>query len=41
VQYRRKVANKIGLGFEISGQGPNLVPNVDSLQPAAVQQNMA
>jgi hypothetical protein len=41
VQYRREVANKIGLGFEISGQASNLVPNVHTLQPAAVQRNTA
>jgi integrase len=41
VEYRREVADKIGLGFEISPQTPDLVPNVPSLQLAVVQQNAA
>lgn len=41
VQYRREVADKIGLGFAISSQTPNLVPNVPSLALAAAQQNAA
>ncbi len=28
VQYRKEVAGKIGLGFEISAQTPDVVPNV-------------
>lgn len=34
VQYRREVTNKIGLGFEISAQTPDVVPNVPSLDLA-------
>jgi Phage integrase family len=41
VQYRREVADKIGLGFALSSQTPDLVPNVPSLEPAAAQQNAA
>ena len=41
VEYRREVADKIGLGFEISPQTPDLVPNVPSLELAVVQQNAA
>jgi integrase len=31
VQYRKEVADKIGLGFEISAQTPDVVPNVPSV----------
>jgi integrase len=41
VEYRREVADKIGLGFEISPQTPDVVPNVPSLELAVVQQNAA
>jgi integrase len=41
VEYRREVADKIGLGFEISPQTPDLVPNVPSLELAVAQQNAA
>jgi len=41
VQYRREVADKIGLGFAISSQTPDVVPNVPSLELAAAQQNAA
>jgi integrase len=41
VEYRREVADKIGLGFEISPQTPDVVPNVPSLDLAVVQQNAA
>ncbi|MGA8366166.1 MAG: site-specific integrase [Candidatus Acidiferrales bacterium] len=41
VQYRREVADKIGLGFEISAQTTDVVPNVPSLDLAVVQQNVA
>ena len=41
VQYRREVADKTGLGFEISPQAPNVVPNVPTLELAVVQQNAA
>lgn len=41
VEYRREVADKIGLGFEISPQTPDVVPNVPSFQLAEVQQNAA
>jgi len=37
VQYRKEVAGKIGLGFEISAQTPDVVPNVPSLELAAAQ----
>ncbi|MFZ1972971.1 MAG: site-specific integrase [Candidatus Acidiferrales bacterium] len=41
VEYRREVADKIGLGFEISPQTPDVVPNVPSLELAVVRQNAA
>jgi integrase len=41
VQYRREVTDKIGLGFEISAQNPDLVPNVLTLGVAVAQQNAA
>jgi integrase len=41
VQYRKEVADKIGLGFEISPQTPDVIPNVPSLELAVVQQNAA
>jgi len=41
VEYRREVADKIGLGFEISPQTPDVVPVVPSLELAVVQQNAA
>ena len=41
VQYRKEVAGKIGLGFEISAQTPDVVPNVPSLELPAAQQNAA
>jgi integrase len=41
VQYRKEVADKIGLGFEISAQTPDVAPNVPSLVLAVVQQNAA
>ena len=41
VQYRKEVADKIGLGFEISAQTPDLVPTVPSLVIAVAQQNAA
>lgn len=41
VQYRSEVADKVGLGFEISPQTPDVVPNVPSLELATVQQNAA
>jgi hypothetical protein len=41
VQYRKEVADKIGLGFEISAQTPDVVPNVPSLVLAVAQQNAA
>src|ERR1700735_110034 len=41
VEYRREVADKIGLGFEISPQTPGVVPIVPSLEIALVQQNAA
>ena len=41
VQYRREMADKTGLGFEISAQAPDVVPNVPSLEIAVVQQNAA
>jgi len=39
VQYRREVAEKIGLGFGSSAQTPDVVPNVPSLGLAVVQEN--
>jgi integrase len=41
VQYRREVADKTGLGFEIFAQAPDVVPNVPSLELAVVHQNAA
>jgi hypothetical protein len=41
VEYRREVVNKIGLGFEISRQTPDVVPNAPTLELAVVQQNAA
>jgi integrase len=41
VEYRREVAEKIGLGFEISAQTPDVVPNVPSLELAVAVQNAA
>jgi integrase len=41
VEYRREVVDKIGLGFEISPQTPDVVPVVPSLELAVLQQNAA
>jgi integrase len=41
VQYRKEVADKIGSGFEISDQTPDVVANVPSLVLAVAQQNAA
>jgi integrase len=41
MQYRREVAEKIGLGFESSAQTPDVVPNVPSLVLAVAQENAA
>jgi hypothetical protein len=41
MEYRREVADKIALGFEISPQTPDVVPNVPSLELEVVQQNAA
>ena len=41
VQYRKERADEIGLGFEISTQTPDVVPNVRSLVLAVAQQNAA
>jgi integrase len=41
VEYRREVSEKIGLGFEISAQTPDVVPNVPSLGLAVAVQSAA
>lgn len=39
VQFRREVADKISLGFEISPQAPGVAPNVPGLELPVAQQN--
>jgi hypothetical protein len=39
VQYRKEVAEQVGLGFELSAKKADVVPNVPSSQPAAATAN--
>ena len=39
VQYRKEVAEQVGLGFELSANNADVVPNVPSSQPAAATAN--
>jgi integrase len=41
VEYRKEVAAEVGLGFEISGQKPVVVPNVPRFAVSCVEQNVA
>jgi integrase len=41
VEYRKEVAAEVGLGFEISGQKPVVVPNVPRFAVSRVEQNVA
>ncbi len=39
VQYRKEVAEQVGLGFELSAGKADVVPNVPISQPAAATAN--